>query len=403
MSLLDKRFCVYLHKRKDNGEVFYVGSGNAKRPYVLAKGQRGSAWDEVRDQTDVDVEVLLTDLTKYDATLKEAEIYKELREKFVLANKATPSNARTLTREMFPELSYSAEYKSGLLRNGRGVCNVPNRGCWSLTYKQKGYQAHRVIWALVYGICPADKLVDHIDGNPLNNKIENLRLVNPDTNQKNRKPETEYPTGVQNRKDWCIVTDHNRKNYTVSKKYFGDKALLACCEFRRRLFNKGMFPGYTERHMNLLGEYLPEISDEELLEIINFTKKLSARNKSGIVGVCRTAKGSGAWIYNLRGNNERFSVIEHGEEKAKLLALEAKLFYENILPGKPLNLARASCVFPLMTDKLSFQETGLSGVVIIQRFGEDPHKRRTIQATCYSYHDMIKSIRDLKIRLKEYK
>ena len=47
--------------------------------------------------------------------------------------------------------------------------------------------AHRVIWLMYYGEMPPEGLViDHIDGNPDNNRIENLRAVTHKENSKNR-------------------------------------------------------------------------------------------------------------------------------------------------------------------------------------------------------------------------
>ena len=43
---------------------------------------------------------------------------------------------------------------------------------------------HRLVWVLVYGRFP--KLIDHINGNPKDNRIENLREVNQSENDMNR-------------------------------------------------------------------------------------------------------------------------------------------------------------------------------------------------------------------------
>ena len=49
------------------------------------------------------------------------------------------------------------------------------------------FKAHRVAFALHFGAWPIDQ-IDHIDGNPSNNKIRNLREATSIENGQNRKP-----------------------------------------------------------------------------------------------------------------------------------------------------------------------------------------------------------------------
>jgi hypothetical protein len=67
--------------------------------------------------------------------------------------------------------------------------------------KIKGLQilAHRLIWIYHNGEIPKNKQIDHIDCNPTNNRIDNLRLATPAQNAGNCKPRSKkgYPKGVQ--------------------------------------------------------------------------------------------------------------------------------------------------------------------------------------------------------------
>ncbi len=57
--------------------------------------------------------------------------------------------------------------------------------CIYLDKKQYGLLAHRLAWYLHYGELPTNHL-DHVDGSPSNNKIENLRDVTHQQNHFNR-------------------------------------------------------------------------------------------------------------------------------------------------------------------------------------------------------------------------
>lgn len=59
------------------------------------------------------------------------------------------------------------------------------RGYLSVRIFNKHQKVHRLIWFLEKGTWP--KMIDHIDGNTLNNHISNLRAANDSTNQQNRK------------------------------------------------------------------------------------------------------------------------------------------------------------------------------------------------------------------------
>lgn len=56
--------------------------------------------------------------------------------------------------------------------------------------------AHRIAWRLVFGEIPSDKVIDHINGNRLDNRICNLRLVTRSGNSQNQsKPHSRNKTG----------------------------------------------------------------------------------------------------------------------------------------------------------------------------------------------------------------
>jgi hypothetical protein len=103
----------------------------------------------------------------------------------------------TLTQDLLKELF---DYKDGELywklkpairvSIGDIAGSLSSNGYKQVYVNSKPYLNHRIIFAMHNGFFP--KQIDHIDGNPLNNKIENLREVTNTQNAYNKKCINKY-------------------------------------------------------------------------------------------------------------------------------------------------------------------------------------------------------------------
>jgi len=91
------------------------------------------------------------------------------------------------------------------------VGSTSSQGYRGTRIKGKCYQVHNLIWNMHYGTIPEGYTVDHIDRNPLNNSIKNMRLATRHEQVKNQwKGAKSGHRGVHHNKakgksDWMVV------------------------------------------------------------------------------------------------------------------------------------------------------------------------------------------------------
>lgn len=94
----------------------------------------------------------------------------------------------------------------------------------NVLFRGKKRKVHRVAWLMTYGYWP--KFIDHINGNPSDNRIENLRDVERSENHRNfpkRKDNRSGCPGVswyKNRSAWLVRINHEGKEVNLG--YYDD-------------------------------------------------------------------------------------------------------------------------------------------------------------------------------------
>ena len=123
-----------------------------------------------------------------------------------------------------------------------GCVHDINKGYLKIKHKNKRYFAHKLAWVIYYGTTPT-MYIDHIDGNPANNKIDNLRLATNSLNQRNQRP------------------NKNNKSGFVGVKIYGNRFYVTCAGKRvgsfddyedaveARVMAEKEMGGFTERHV----------------------------------------------------------------------------------------------------------------------------------------------------------
>lgn len=256
----DNNKVVYLHK-DSNGVVRYVGSGTIERAYrTEANSDRGKKYAEyVTANGRLEVEVVTEGLTKLEAEDLERELYD--RYKNSIQNARRPFSVNSMIKEMFLEHLYYDESSKSCLRwkvgrvGGNGAVKIKansEAGCldkngYYVVHLQGAlYKAHRII-AVLHDLEVEGKVIDHIDRNKANNKIENLRVVTQQENMQNKSMQkissanTSSAQGVSYNKQgywvasWYEYGKQKHKCFPIKDYSSSEEAFEVACEYRVKM------------------------------------------------------------------------------------------------------------------------------------------------------------------------
>ena len=178
-------FYVYLH-RDLNGVTRFVGVGTGPRKFKTEVG-RSKDWKTFLSQG-ATYQIIKENLSKEDAeSLKVSfmNIYKDN-----LVNKRLPSKPLQLKKEYLEKyFQLDSTSPTGIILKSSdtdfkaigkpcGYMKKPgSKSYWAISKDNIEYYVHRIVYTLHHGDFDPNLIINHIDGNGLNNSIENLELV----------------------------------------------------------------------------------------------------------------------------------------------------------------------------------------------------------------------------------
>ena len=110
--------------------------------------------------------------------------------------------------------------------------NQDGKKYWLIRVDGKLHYAHRLAWLVTHGEFPPEQ-IDHIDGNGLNNRLENLRAVSHAENGRNLRKKSNNTSGVsgvswhKSRQKWAAQIQVNRKHIHLGLFANKDEAIAA--------------------------------------------------------------------------------------------------------------------------------------------------------------------------------
>lgn len=136
------------------------------------------------------------------------------------------NNEKICVSRLREKLSYDSEtgdliwIKAKFSSIGKVAGCLNNLGYRRLVIDDVQLLGHRIAWALHYGVWPESQ-IDHINGNPSDNRIANLRIATIEENSRNRRMDSKNTSGQMGvyrcRKKWAVqIYKKDKKIYLGS-------------------------------------------------------------------------------------------------------------------------------------------------------------------------------------------
>lgn len=388
--------CVYLHRRADDNEVFYIGSGTqGKRENHFSN--RSKAWQEVKQKHGVIVEIYRKDLDLTSARQLEYQLVNYGNYPFLVNSRPVIKQNTLISKSDIEDFIYYDETSPTCLRwkicGGRRKINKPvgsfifdKQGkplCVTARINEKTTRVSRFIWVLFNDYLPDNMVIDHIDNNPHNNKISNLRCITSAENSRNRKISKSSKTGfsgVFRTKAGYLASVHIGQK-TVTSHYaisiYGEEVALN----KALSWRKTMILKLNEHGANYSDNHIPDIEHfndyERVYNSFTGIERIHVnKNKDGeVISFNVMTKYKGVEKSKL------FTVSKHGYDKALQLAKDfaQKVTYcdEDFVHGSylPIKLVYVETGEELGTYQTIVQAANITGISI------DKLGKRTAGAT----------------------
>jgi len=186
-------YYVYFHRRKDNNIVFYIGKGNTRTKRAYRKERTESWRNIVNEAGGYTVEIVHDNLSEEKALETEGNYLSNKNKEWCLVNKKTKESTKFIDYNKFNELLYYDETSKSCLRwkvnkgykTKRGMeAGSQSNNYWMVEVDGVSYCCHRIVYLLCNKTLDETLVINHIDSNRSNNKIDNLSMISISENNR---------------------------------------------------------------------------------------------------------------------------------------------------------------------------------------------------------------------------